>query len=85
VLGIVLDTDRWAPPPRQSRAPGRTSGLPASDSHTSGVAAMLGSHGWFATSAGPEDSVTAVWQRLGALMNHGSGARGAVTATGMQQ
>ncbi|MBA2532761.1 MAG: DUF58 domain-containing protein [Nocardioidaceae bacterium] len=86
VLGIVLDTDRWAPPPRQSRAPGRTSGLlPASGSHSSGVAAMLGSHGWFATSAGPEDSVTAVWQRLGALMNHGSGARGAVTATGMQQ
>jgi len=70
VLGIVLDTDLWGPP--ASRPLGRST-TPATDRNAASVAAMLGTHGWYATTAGPQEAPDAVWQRLGALVLHGGG------------
>ncbi len=80
VLGVVLDTERWGSPPQdQARAPGRTR-RPVAEHTASAIASKLSGSGWYVTTAGPQDSPGAVWQRLGALALHGGGSSGARSA-----
>jgi uncharacterized protein (DUF58 family) len=63
-LAILLDTTRW----------GHASPLAESD-RADQVSSALSGNNWCVTTAGPDQSPTAVWQRLGALLTHGpSGA-----------
>jgi len=73
VLGIVLDTDLWAPP--AARPQGRLSTAAAHDGAASATS-MLSANGWYATTAGPQEPPDVVWQRLGALVLHGGGSAG---------
>ena len=75
VLGIVLDTDLWGLPAGQtwSRHP-----LTPARGGAAALAARLAGSGWYATTAGPQDSPDQVWQRLGALILNGGGSAGTV-------
>jgi uncharacterized protein (DUF58 family) len=64
VLSILLDTTRW----------GHATPLAESD-RADQVSSALSGNNWCVTTAWPDQSPTAVWQRLGALLTHGpSGA-----------
>ena len=61
VLAIVLDTSRWGPV------------VPDLSRRAEQVAAALNGSHWCVTTAEPDQSPAVVWQRLGALIQHGSG------------
>lgn len=59
VLAIVLETDRWGPTVAQSTG------------RAAQVSAALSGNSWCVTTARPEQSPPVIWQRLGALIQHG--------------
>lgn len=69
VLAIVLDTARWGP-----------TVVDLTDRATQASSALSGSS-WCVTTAGPEQSPTVVWQRLGALVQHGPSTGSSTTLT----
>jgi uncharacterized protein (DUF58 family) len=63
ILAILVDVARWGP------AAARLS----DDAGTNRLIGALGGNNWCVTSARPDQSPPAVWQRLGAQLQHGSG------------
>jgi len=75
MLGIVLDTCLWGTTPRLARVPaGGEHSAQIVQGTAEDLVAILAGNGWYATRAGPDESPSQVWERLGAVMRHGGGA-----------
>jgi hypothetical protein len=67
----VLDTSRWGPM------------VPMASDRVTQVTTALSGNSWCVTAARPDQSPTVVWQRLGALIQHGPATNTLSRTSGM--